>query len=501
MKEKIKALLSNYNPNSILSEMDVRSKLIVPFLEEILGFPTNLRAEEFPVYFWQGSKRTTKYADYILFSNEDYNKNNKFNSSSLCWIHNHSLLIVEAKAPNKIEDYQGQAISYTQTTRALAYIVCDGIRFKGFFNSNSTADIPILDCEIYELVNQPQIEQFTYKNLLSIKEKLIAQNNDIQECLSVSLTSLNKETEMDFLDETEKLDLPYATLKYMSDALGLDINTTSPYSIVKRFLSFTNTILELDLRNNIPSYMFDIPRRIDEKIHVLLDDSIKSLFAAQYTEYYWENKTRIHIQNGFLEIVLLLEDCLPIKCIIKYSVKDLSTKKRLHNLEIVKSCFNANRLVIKFDDGTYNVFELGQSRILNYDSLECLNYWINEIKKAIAIEEYFDIKFSLKHVDDGDETLILYEAVDRVYNGINGLQTCNIIIPSKPLKKSKIKISSPILYENKEFPEGDLSIHGIVFRPHTSMILPGNYKKGGKLKNCFVFNATCSYKVIKHNTK
>lgn len=49
MKKNLHDIIEEFKRSNIQSEAEVRSKLIVP-LTEYLGYPSWLRAEEFPVY-------------------------------------------------------------------------------------------------------------------------------------------------------------------------------------------------------------------------------------------------------------------------------------------------------------------------------------------------------------------------------------------------------------------------------------------------------------------
>ena len=63
----IKAVIDEYAKSEIQSEAEVRSKLVVPLLCA-LGYPSELRAEEFPVYGFGGRKKLpAKSADFLLF--------------------------------------------------------------------------------------------------------------------------------------------------------------------------------------------------------------------------------------------------------------------------------------------------------------------------------------------------------------------------------------------------------------------------------------------------
>lgn len=67
-------VIANYRKSKIQSEAEVRSKLIVP-LFEALGYPSELRAEEYPVYGYGGrDPLKAKGADFIFFTETDFPK-------------------------------------------------------------------------------------------------------------------------------------------------------------------------------------------------------------------------------------------------------------------------------------------------------------------------------------------------------------------------------------------------------------------------------------------
>lgn len=77
MNDSIQKIIYEYQKSTIQSEAEVRSKLIVPLLNA-LGYPSSLRAEEFPVHGFEGRKKLpAKSADLILFSDSHF--------AELCW--------------------------------------------------------------------------------------------------------------------------------------------------------------------------------------------------------------------------------------------------------------------------------------------------------------------------------------------------------------------------------------------------------------------------------
>lgn len=120
-KDELKRLLSEYQKSIIQSEAEVRSKFIVPLLN-FLQYPTELRAEEFPVYGFEGGTRLpAKNADFIMFSDKEFKMHRKFTQSAIDWVKNHSLLVFEAKKPGEMPSVVGQPAFYTVWTKAVAY--------------------------------------------------------------------------------------------------------------------------------------------------------------------------------------------------------------------------------------------------------------------------------------------------------------------------------------------------------------------------------------------
>ena len=70
----ISVLINDFLRRNIQSEAEVRSKLIVLLLE-LLECSKDLRAEEFPVYGYEGGKALkTKAADFIQFTSNEFDK-------------------------------------------------------------------------------------------------------------------------------------------------------------------------------------------------------------------------------------------------------------------------------------------------------------------------------------------------------------------------------------------------------------------------------------------
>jgi len=231
-REELIKIIEEYRLSHIQSEAEVRSKLIVSLIEW-LGYPSQYRAEEFNVYGAAGGKLLdAKKADYLLFDSADFDKNNGKSSQQREWVKHHSLLVVEGKNLGKMPDDVFQPQFYTMWTKAVAYIIIDGLRIKGYLSANTTEDIPIIDCSITDLVDNEAILQFSYDIILNLKHtgidkltslpliqykrKLSTMHGDsIPECGNTALISRHI-VPIDYLvgdDSADSTELPFDRLK------------------------------------------------------------------------------------------------------------------------------------------------------------------------------------------------------------------------------------------------------------------------------------------------
>ena len=141
-KTDLQKIVTEFLKYDVSSESEVRSKLI-DHLIVFLGYPPELRAEEFPVYGFNDNKpQRAKHADYITFKSNDYVMHKgKKTQTSLEWVRNNSLLVFEAKDKDEMPENFNQPAYYAMWTRAVAYLVCDGKRIKGYYYKDCTADM------------------------------------------------------------------------------------------------------------------------------------------------------------------------------------------------------------------------------------------------------------------------------------------------------------------------------------------------------------------------
>lgn len=224
-RDELLEIIDKYRLSHIQSEAEVSSKLIVPLLEW-LGYPSQFRAEQFPVYGYAGREPLpAKSADFILFDSIEFDNNRTRKPSHLDWVKNHSLLIVESKKPGEMPNVYGQARFYSLWTQAIGYLYIDGNRIVGYLLGHGTADIPIIDSDISSLLNNEIILLFSYNNIKSIKER------GIEQVLSLS---------------------PIQYKRKISTMNGQSIPNYDPVHHITRYIIPYNTSVTIDSIDNLP---------------------------------------------------------------------------------------------------------------------------------------------------------------------------------------------------------------------------------------------------------
>jgi hypothetical protein len=145
----IDKLITEISSQNIYSETEVRTKVAIPIFQ-LLGYPDQFRAEEFPVYGFDGRKQlNTKFADLLFFSNSSFNSNRDRKEN--LWVHDHSLVVIEVKKPTESMDVQGQAVFYSMWARAPLYVITNGIEVAAYRTESLFRDTLLFKCTIQEL--------------------------------------------------------------------------------------------------------------------------------------------------------------------------------------------------------------------------------------------------------------------------------------------------------------------------------------------------------------
>lgn len=495
MGDSIAEIIIEYQKSTIQSEAEVRSKLIVPLLD-ILGYPSSCRAEEFPIYGFEGGKRLpAKNADFVLFSDDHFAPHRRFTKDCLDWVYKHSLLIVEAKKPGEMPELLGQPEYYTVWTRAVAYLAIDGIRVKGYFYNNINTDFQIIDCTIEDLPNNTEIWSFSFKNILNIKNRKI----DIPVLHSNS--EGNENNLYSTVTEEDLKELPNESLQYMRSALGKNSDGLNKIQLISRYLNATNAFLQLDLRYDIPKYMFGIPRHFYDA-YLYIDDIVLPVEKGEVVEFYWENYEKFIFESEHIQIAILALKGKLNDFEIGFRALELRVSDRILSFKNVQRILTAETIRVSFEDSARRSFTLpsgtpGKMWERKALMLDMCTFWYNGLEQLKAIEEFYEIEFALQYVSGEENVLALYRAIDLVYSGISLSQNCEISLPGG-ITEENVIITEPIVFEDEiHIALEKVLIHGICFKPYKSWLLPGQiYMKGTKKDDVVKAAGCCVYKIV-----
>ena len=483
---RLKEIITEYRKSNIQSEAEVRSKLLIPIID-LLGYPTEHRAEEFPVYGWEGRKEIpAKNADYLLFDDVDFANHRDRSKESIDWVQNHSLLIIEAKKPGEMPDVDGQSMYYVQWTKALSYIVCDGELIRGYSKQECKSDIEMFNCSIDNLTYLEKLDSMSYERMMRLKDFKCERS---QELISVE--------NIDTISEEKIIQVKPETLNYMAQSLKLDRNSISKRELIRRFLATTDNILDCELRYDVPPYIFDFPRG-EYKTKIYLDNRIFPYFVGQVTYYYWDDYERFYFKNEFIEIVVIYcKDNIKIFS-IGYSVLDFQVSERLKKLELIKKCFDAKSIILEMQDHGIKNIEIKDIDFESKNELDdqkiMLNFWMDEMKKLVEIQKAYDVVFKLEPLY-GEEISGLYDAVDNVYDSLVGNENCTFHFPMEMKKDFPKKINEPCFLEEKEISLPKQKIHNVTFKTCASVLLPYNIRKCEKKDGLIYLPCCCLYEV------
>jgi hypothetical protein len=503
MQNKIRELLAEYRKSGIQSESEIRTKFVIPFLS-ILGYPSELRAEEFSVYGYAGrEKLKAKKADFIIFKDKDFGKHNTDTLKNRQWVQENSILIVETKKPYLFTEDLGQAQFYTMWTKALAYIVTDGEKIGIYFYNSINKDFELLNTDVDSLVNVENVtklKNITYEKLLYLKGK--NDINNYQKNIPKGVTVVTKE-DLDLLDKNTVLNLPKKVKDGFKKALGKNADGLTEVQLLSKFLGMTDAYLENDIRYGIPEYMLNIPRSVKEAA-LYIGDNVFPLVKGEVTEYYRNDVNIFEFDSPIITIKLLYFEENLYSYSYGYKIQDSSVDIRINKLNTIKKIFLSERVLItvgKSQDGlkTLNLKGNNNCWIDRDKDTVLLDYWISGMEMLKRIEEYYEITFSLRKINDNKKKLEeTYVAILYVYNGIVHEKNCTLRIPApKGVPKGSYEITDPILIgEGKDILLPKRVIHGITFVPSKCVVLPCEFKlKKSGTERFAVVPGCCEYAI------
>lgn len=502
-RERLKIIVSEYQKSVVQSEAEVRSKFIVPLLE-FLQYPTELRAEEYPVYgFEGGSALPAKNADFILFSDKEFGRHRTATHADIEWVQNHSLLVFEAKKPGKMPTTMGQPAFYTIWTKAIAYLISDGETIKGYYYNMIAADIQVIECNISNLEDFEDIWNFSFENILRIKESgpSLSQNP-----IASKLTKACKGIEeCVLLTSDEDINLPESTYAYMRQSLGKNAEGLGPLALVSKFLNMTNAYLQNQMRYGIPDYMIDIPRhRYDATLYT--DKQIFPLTKGTIIEFYCNEYELYKFENEYILISILYVDGRLACFNLGYQILNRYISERLSNFVLVKKLLDAAIIHIQINDSENKSLILPfdnptQPELVSFDKkamVSLMDYWIHGLEKMRAIEEYYGFCFYLEHVESPEALIEIYSMVDLVHAGIVMEHNCDILLRCGDFNED-IEFSEPTAYkENSQIKMECKKIFGATFKPYKITILPGRIQIAEYSKDDIIkLPACCLYEKSK----
>lgn len=466
---KLQRIVSTYRKSKIQSEEEVRSKLIVPLLEE-MGYVSEYRAEEFPVYGYDGRKRLpAKNADFILFDTTEFADNRSRTQKHLRWVQNHSLLVVEAKKPGKMPDELGQAQFYTMWTKAPAYIETDGEDMFGYYYNPTVEDYEMLKIKIDDLPSSKRLHFLSFESVKKVKTEGLHALISFKDQIKTQIVYQEEHME-------EDIDLPIETINYYRDLLGKNADHLTDMQVICRFLNMTNAFLQNDFRYDIPPYMLSIPRHYyNGKLYI--NDMVFPLISGSVMEFYWNDLTKYQFDSEYIQIMAVYVNGVLTGFEVGYHVLDQQVAERISNFALVKKCLQAQtiRIVIENESGqmmTLPAGDPGDMWISKQHVCKMWEFWLEGLNKMRAIEEYYSIEFKLRHLEKPEEIEAMLDAVDVVYDGMCMQQNCEITLPGNLLDEDLIVEEPTLFQENIPIPLEDRVIHGVIFRPIRSAFLP-----------------------------
>ena len=482
-KEELQEIISEFRKSFIQSEAEVRSKLIVPLIQW-LGYDQSLRAEEFPVYGFEGRKKLpTKNADFILFTDVQFGKYRGASDKDITWVQEHSLLVVEAKKTGEMPEVLGQPQYYSIWTKSVAYLVTDGVTIKGRIFKPFSADISVINCKVDDLPEQEDLLKFSYENTKKIKEIGIDNLHQFQEGLCIS--SIDGEF-IRYVSPDEEINLPAHTFEYMKQALGKNAEGLSKYEILHKFLKMTDAYLENDIRYGIPEYMIGIPRQYI-KASLYINDEVFPLMEGDVDTFYRDEMERYQFYSDNVFLPLAYYEGKLVYIAFGYKVLDLYADQRLNKLQTIHKLINSKKIDIVLQSRTMKKISV-ETQQLEYITQQdiSIDYWIEEMKKIREIEKHFGIRIKLKELKTPEETEATYRAVDVVYSGIHMKPN---IWTNCPQLDDDIDIQEPLLIASGEHTQLPcIAIHERVFTPKKVYLLPTHIKQEEQASACIQYS-------------
>ena len=474
---KLEDLINQYNCSITQSEAEVRSKFIVPLIEW-LGYPIENRAEEFPIYPYDSDKRMpTRNIDFLLFDDKNFAVHRGKTDKDIQWVHDHSLLVFEAKKEGEMPDVFSQPEYYTIFSKATAYLISDGKKILGRIYNHSRSDTTIVNCDVNSLPQMGELSVFSYQSTLELKKQYAKQAEaKVDEIINKSKATDTCNTA--FFDYSELV--PDAMINDMKKILGKSARKLSKRQVLDQYFSKVGPLLPGQFDKKASKSLLSNPQG-EYQATLYIDNTIFPFMSGMVSIYRYNEYKRIVFNNSSLALDLLYKRSTIQAALLPYHIMDHSVSARLNNFERMKRIHDAETITISYVDAEHNpqktVFPIKKYLKGNPQLQLETDFWINGLTKMKLIEEHYNIEFNLGPVDP-EKTMDLYTNVDYVYRGIAMLPNCHRIIPDIDLEEDLI-IDSPELVESGNISIPTLKIHNYTFKAE-KIYLPACKIKAGK---------------------
>lgn len=404
LKMNLNTFLQSIDFSSIISEQDVRTKIAIPLIE-CLGYPVKNRAEEFPVFGFEGRKKmTTKFVDIMLFSKSEHSIHR--DSTERAWVMDHSLVAIELKKPTEeVSESQGQAQFYAMWTRALYYICTNGKAIVIYKLENFNADTALCCCKVMELERHwlTLYESIAFKELILKKEPQLIENKVRYQEYCLSRVDLGKKDEWCWDQRIFKTD---------SNSKNEGFSTKDLTEIKDNILLLAHagvgktTCLKLAFQEYINRYLIGdttkVPIYLSAKFWKRNFNTIEEGVYKEltlYLPYLTEEIIRLEFAKGnYCLFIDGLDECLVEKDLLIEEIKVLSNYAQLH---IIITCrteryYNECEGFGKFFLETLKENEIIaiSTRVLEYDTTTIIRNMDENLRKLIIIPLYLHMWIS-----------------------------------------------------------------------------------------------------------
>lgn len=411
----ISEIVTSISASNIITEQEVRTKVAIPILE-CLGYPIENRAEEFPIFGFEGrTALPAKSVDIMMFADSDFQKYR--NKTQRHWVMDNSLVAVELKKPGvTINSSLGQAQFYAMWSRACYYIVTNGEEIEIYKLSNFCGDKCICSCNIVELPSKwiEVFSEISFEHVMQLKNDRKynhKSHNDmlyLEYCLSQilaiednSVWKWDRTFEKGSIwnqngDLQLKKRLPLQSIIENDDKIVILAPSGSGKTVCMNSIIQDYTKKYIDkIQNNIPVILY---AKFWNKTYHSIEQGILNELAP-FVSGITEEVIKAEMESGkYILLIDGLDECIIDRDTLTNAIQKISKYK---NFKIVTSC-RPERYHDELNSfSVYSLNLLNEQEILNI-STEILGYNTNRLiysmdrglKELIKIPMFFSMVLS-----------------------------------------------------------------------------------------------------------